>query len=277
MEVFPRDISQGCAVRLYQFESCPFCRKVRATLDYVGVPYVIVEVHPLSKAETKGFASDYRKVPIVRVDYDDGQSVQMRDSKTILRALLGPEAQPTPRPPARTPTMSRMWPEEPQAGAEEEWIKWTDKVLVQCIVLNVYRTMEESAETFQYLLTHPSFSWAASRAAAWSGTVMMWGVAKARQRKWAIEDERAALYEAAELFADAVREGGGPFFAGPRPGRVDFNVYGILRSTESFQTERDLVANCKAILPWYEAMHEAVGSSKAQNLGEVVRGMYVSD
>jgi len=35
------------------------------------VPYEIVEVHPLNKAEVKDFSPDYKKVPIVRIDTSD--------------------------------------------------------------------------------------------------------------------------------------------------------------------------------------------------------------
>lgn len=36
---------------LYQYETCPFCNKVRAFLDYSGIRYRTVEVNPLTKAE----------------------------------------------------------------------------------------------------------------------------------------------------------------------------------------------------------------------------------
>lgn len=48
---------------LYQYQVCPFCCKVRAYLDYFGVPYTIVEVNPMSRKEIK--FSEYRKVPIL--------------------------------------------------------------------------------------------------------------------------------------------------------------------------------------------------------------------
>merc|ERR1711933_537675 len=102
-----------------------------------------------------------------------------RDSKTIVRALLGQDApglSKTVPAPTVTPSTTKMWTTEGQTGSvEEQWVRWTDAVLVQCIVLNVYRTMSESAETFSYLLTHSSFPWLAQRSAAASGTVVMWG------------------------------------------------------------------------------------------------------
>lgn len=267
---------EASIVRLYQFESCPFCRKVRSCLDYRKVPYEIVEVNPLSKAETKPIAPDYPKVPILWIE-EGGRALQMRDSKTIVVALLGednPGVAPGVPGPSGTPATGKMWAQggDVVGTIEEQWVRWTDLVLVQCIVLNVYRSLGESAETFKYLLTHRSFTWYARRAAALSGTAVMWGVAKSRKRKFTVTDERAALYEAVDTFAVAVRSGGGRFLGGQRPGAVDFNVFGILRSAEGCQTERDLLEHCAGILPWYGAMQEAVGPSSATNVASVRRG-----
>jgi len=279
VEEIPKGVSpESSTVHLYQFESCPFCRKVRSCLDYSKIPYEIVEVHPLNKAETKAIAPDYKKVPILRIDTADGQQLQLRDSKTIIRALLGggggnPGVAPKVPPPSVTPSTGKMWSADKAEGSvEEQWVRWTDAVLVQCIVLNVYRNMKESAETFSYLLTHPSFPWFAQRSAAWSGTVVMWAVAKARKKKFEVSDERTALYEAVGAFAGAVEAGGGRFLGGEKPGAVDFNVYGILRSAEACQTERDMLERCPDIHPWYNSMREAVGPSQAVNVDVVKRG-----
>jgi len=264
-------------VSVYQFESCPFCRKVRACLDYHKVPYELVEVNPLTKAETKPISPDYQKVPILHVWVSEGRELQMRDSKTIVSALLGDKnpgvAKGVPLP-GPTKSTGKMWAKDGEVTGtvEEQWVRWTDLVLVQCIVLNVYRNMAESAETFDYLLTHPSFPWYAQRGAAFSGTVVMWGVAKSRKKKFQVPDEREALYEAIELFASAVKAGGGAFMGGKTPGAVDFNVYGILRSAECCQTERDFFEKCPNLWPWYTAMQEAVGPSMAGNKDSVKRG-----
>eukprot|EP00927_Polykrikos_kofoidii_P042585 TRINITY_DN3659_c0_g1_i1.p1 TRINITY_DN3659_c0_g1~~TRINITY_DN3659_c0_g1_i1.p1 ORF type:complete len:366 (-),score=45.92 TRINITY_DN3659_c0_g1_i1:204-1301(-) len=277
VQAIPEDVLiKESRVRLYQFESCPFCRKVRSCLDFMRIPYEIVEVHPLNKDELKEISSDYKKVPILQVSTDAGRNVQMRDSKAIVAALLGdsnPSLAPSVKPPSATQSTGKMW----QAGDSsesvlEQWIRWTDVVLVQCIVLNVYRTMSESAETFTYLLTHPTFPWFAQRSAAFSGTVVMWAVAKSRKRKFGVADERLALYESVDAFAEAVKSGGGRFLGGERPGTADFNVFGILKSAEGCQTERDFLEKCSSILPWYNSMVEVVGPSCAKNADSVTRG-----
>lgn len=298
MAAFPEVVSQipsglllnRSNVSLYQYESCPFCRKVRSCLDYHKVPYTIVEVHPLNKKEAKEISDDYKKVPVLRIDDPAGRSIQLRDSKAIVISLLvtagagNPGVAAGTQAPTATASTGKMiaaphaldgvmWADQDQArSVEEQWLRWTDLVLVQCIVLNVYRSLDESAETFSYLFTHPSFTWFMSRSAAWAGTGVMWAVAKSRKRSFEVGDERAALGEAVDQFARAVHLGGGQFLGGSRPGAVDFNVYGILKSTEGCTTERFIFEHCKSIAPWYAAMSETVGPSCAQNRGDVKRG-----
>lgn len=59
---------RGLSLTLYQYKTCPFCSKVRAFLDYYGLPYEIVEVNPVMRQELKWSA--YRKVPILMVNDD---------------------------------------------------------------------------------------------------------------------------------------------------------------------------------------------------------------
>lgn len=51
------------SVTLYQYQTCPFCCKTRAFLDYFGIAYKVVEVNPLFRREIK--FSKYRKVPFI--------------------------------------------------------------------------------------------------------------------------------------------------------------------------------------------------------------------
>ena len=36
---------------MYQYEICPFCNKVKAVMDYLKLPYSVVEVDPVSKKQ----------------------------------------------------------------------------------------------------------------------------------------------------------------------------------------------------------------------------------
>ena len=54
---------------------------MKAVLDYLRIPYKVVEVNPLTKGEIK-FSKDYRKVPIVVFD-----GLQVNDSSPIIEHI----------------------------------------------------------------------------------------------------------------------------------------------------------------------------------------------
>jgi len=74
-------LDSGSTMRLYQFDSSPFCRNVRGCLDYHMIPYEIAEVHPLNQAEVTEFSPDSKKVPIIRIDTSDGRQLKLRASE----------------------------------------------------------------------------------------------------------------------------------------------------------------------------------------------------
>jgi microsomal prostaglandin-E synthase 2 len=270
----PRDLLERPAqVTVYQYESCPFCRKVRSVLDYARIPYKIVEVHPLTKTETKSFAADYGKVPILRVD-----DIQIRDSSRIVEQVLqlvdarlvaaaaagGGGGGETLRRPRWVGEEER----EKREDAESEWVKWVDEYLVQLVVMNIYRNMREAQQTFSYLLTHKEFSFFSKWAVYWSGVLVMRMVAGKRREKFKVEagDERRKLYEAMSMMVkEGLEEMEKPFIGGVRPNKADFNVYGVIRSTEGFDTQKDLFENVPEVKVWYNKMQAVCGSSMAVN------------
>ena len=55
-------------VTLYQYDvQASLCNKVKAMLDFHGVPYDVVEVNPLTKSEM-AFSKEYKKVLVLVVD-----------------------------------------------------------------------------------------------------------------------------------------------------------------------------------------------------------------
>jgi len=63
--------STGLKLTLYQYQSCPFCCKVRAYLDYHGFSYDVVEVNSVMQSEIRW--SKYKKVPIILCNDGDPQ------------------------------------------------------------------------------------------------------------------------------------------------------------------------------------------------------------
>lgn len=112
-------------VTLYQYEPCPYCCKVKAVLDYLRIPYDVVEVNPLTKSETKAL-TDYKKVPVCTINGDvvvDSSAIISR-LRELVRDVDGADA-----------TTDGVSLEE-----EERWRKWVDEKLVRLSLLRVLRT-----------------------------------------------------------------------------------------------------------------------------------------
>lgn len=78
----------GRRLVLLQYQSCPFCCKVRAFLEFHGIPYDVIEVNPVMRGQLR-FTS-YRKVPIVLVQNQNAPNdhlLQLNDSSTIISIL----------------------------------------------------------------------------------------------------------------------------------------------------------------------------------------------
>lgn len=70
---------------LFQYQTCPFCCKVRAFLDSKGLSYSVVEVDAVLRQSLKW--SKYKKVPMILVRTKNGKYVQLTDSSMIVSTL----------------------------------------------------------------------------------------------------------------------------------------------------------------------------------------------
>ncbi|CAA0841133.1 Glutathione S-transferase family protein [Striga hermonthica] len=223
-------------VVLYQYEACPFCNKVKAFLDYYDIAYKVVEVNPISKNEIKW--SDYKKVPILMVDGE-----QLVDSSDIINRL------------------SRKIHQDEAIdydGEEKTWRSWVDNHLVHLLSPNIYRNSSEALESFDYITSHGNFSFTEKITAKYAGAAAMYFVSKKLKKKYNITDERAALYEAAEKWVEALN--GRDFLGGTKPNLADLAVFGVLRPIRYLKSGRDMVEQTR-IGDWYSRMETAVGPS----------------
>ncbi|XP_024929305.2 uncharacterized protein LOC107418554 [Ziziphus jujuba] len=233
-ELVPKDVI------LYQYEACPFCNKVKAFLDYYDVPYKVVEVNPLSKKEIKW--SDYKKVPILMVDGE-----QLVDSSAIIDQLD-----------AKIHSKKVAKSSSEDDDEETKWRKWVDNHLVHVLSPNIYRNTSEALESFDYITSNGNFSFTEKLTVKYAGAAAMYFVSKKLKKKYNITDERAALYESAETWVDALN--GREFLGGSKPNLADLAVYGVLRPIRYLKSGRDMVENTR-IGEWYRRMENAVGES----------------
>ncbi|XP_046814852.1 prostaglandin E synthase 2 [Vespa crabro] len=276
----------GLKLTLYQYQTCPFCCKVRAFLDYYGISYDVVEVDPVLRREISW--SSYKKVPILLVQVKDGYQ-PLNDSSMIISLLssyMQDKYQNISELVEYYPNIAmhddkgkfkyeimnkyflmynKMPSEDISMNAiieERKWRQWTDDVLVHTLSPNVYRTLNEAYETFEWF----------SEVGQWKeyfplwekmliinvGACAMWLIAKRLKKRHRLkEDVRQSLYDEVNKWLKEIHVNGTPFRGGHNPDLSDLAVYGVLKSIEGCSAFKDLLKNTK-LSKWYNAMNERV-------------------
>ncbi|XP_010874537.1 prostaglandin E synthase 2 isoform X1 [Esox lucius] len=273
----------GLRLTLYQYKTCPFCSKVRAFLDYHGLPYEIVEVNPVMRKEIKW--STYRKVPILMVNGD----VQLNDSSVIISALKThlmskektisdilrcyPEMKAVNEKGKEVtefnnkywvmvnePEDQLMYPEKDSRKEEIKWRKWADDWLVHLISPNVYRTTGEALASFDYIVREGKFGPYEGFFAKYVGAAAMFLISKRLKSRHNLQDDvRQDLYKAVNEWVAAIGMNR-KFMGGDQPNLADLAVYGILRVMEGLEAWNDMMENTK-VKRWYRRMEKAIQSN----------------
>nr|XP_045228644.1 prostaglandin E synthase 2 isoform X2 [Macaca fascicularis] len=275
-------LSSRLQLTLYQYKTCPFCSKVRAFLDFHALPYQVVEVNPVLRAEIK--FSSYRKVPIL-VAQEGESSQQLNDSSVIISALKTylVSGQPLEEIITYYPAMkavndqgkevtefgNKYWlmlnEKEAQqvysgkeARTEEmKWRQWADDWLVHLISPNVYRTPTEALASFDYIVREGKFGAVEGAVAKYMGAAAMYLISKRLKSRHRLQDNvREDLYEAADKWVAAVGKDR-PFMGGQKPNLADLAVYGVLRVMEGLDAFDDLMQHTH-IQPWYMRVERAI-------------------
>ncbi|XP_071703372.1 uncharacterized protein [Rutidosis leptorrhynchoides] len=227
-------------VVLYQYQACPFCNKVKAFLEYYDIPYKIVEVNPMNKKEIKW--SDYKKVPILKVDGEE-----MVNSSDIIDKMF-----------------QRLHPDSVSVDDEtQKWLEWVDNHLVHVLSPNIYRSPSEALESFDYITTHGNFSFMDRVVAKYGGAAAMYFVSKKLKKRHNITDERKALYDAAETWVDALK--GRQYLGGSEPNLGDLAVFGVLRPIRDLKSGKDMFENTR-IGEWFTRMENQMKPNRGTNL-----------
>eukprot|EP00201_Polytomella_parva_P007689 CAMPEP_0175065878 /NCGR_PEP_ID=MMETSP0052_2-20121109/16187_1 /TAXON_ID=51329 ORGANISM="Polytomella parva, Strain SAG 63-3" /NCGR_SAMPLE_ID=MMETSP0052_2 /ASSEMBLY_ACC=CAM_ASM_000194 /LENGTH=346 /DNA_ID=CAMNT_0016332497 /DNA_START=59 /DNA_END=1099 /DNA_ORIENTATION=- len=274
---------------LYQYKVCPYCCKVKALLDYYKLPYQIIEVNPLTKGELKW--STYKKVPVIKLDDEvvlDSSAIMSRLAADVAAARLPAsssiQAKPaSPAPAADQPGFfARLFGSKPTPQSDDDdipfhgvpadpaalthdaieelhWRKWVDDRLVKLLTANIYKSWDDSVETFRYITSQTNWSWGTRELARWIGAILMWQVGKRLPSKYGIEgDIREALFAAIEEFVVALDTRA--FLGGSTPNVADLSVFGVLRAVEDTPTFKDIMDHT-GIKPWFSRMQDVVGPS----------------
>ena len=238
-------------VTLYQYDVCPFCNKVKAMLDFHGVPYDVVEVNPLTKSEMK-FSKEYRKVPVLVVD-----DAQINNSGDIMRWLED-------NVPSAIALRKRNGTSRDGAAKTKElkWMRWVDDRFVHVVTPNIYRTWQEAFTSFDYITERGNFNFFERQAVRVSGAVSMYLIAhNVLKKRHGIEDERLELYKDLETWTLEAVGDKAPFCGGANPNLADLAVFGVMRAVKTFQTFEDAMSASPRTQAWYKRMEKEVGAA----------------
>ncbi|XP_069465262.1 prostaglandin E synthase 2 isoform X2 [Ambystoma mexicanum] len=290
-EVMHKFSEDDLSLTLYQYQTCPFCSKVRAFLEYHKVPHEIVEVNPVLRSEIK--FSSYRKVPILIAGSGD---TLLNDSSVIIsvmKTFLVSRRKELAEIVSYYPSMKavnergkevteynnkywlmldeqetqRVYPTKEARVEEMKWRKWADDWLVHLISPNVYRTPGEALASFDYIVRVGKFGAVEGFFAKYFGAAAMFVIGKRLKSRHNLQDDvREDLYKAADDWVKAVGKHR-RFLGGDEPNLADLAVYGVLRVTEGLEAFDDVMSNSK-IRPWYLRMEKAIQENKAYSVGQ---------
>ncbi|XP_058834468.1 prostaglandin E synthase 2 [Topomyia yanbarensis] len=287
----PKDDS-GLELVLFQFQTCPFCCKVRSFLDYSGLSYSVVEVDAVLRQGIKW--SDTKKVPTMLVKTKTGNYVQLTDSSMIVSVLssyLNDKSQDVGELAKFYPSITyindagrktndimnkyflmlqdakRHSTNDPQEE-ERKWRSWADDHLVHLISPNVYRNKEEALETFEWFsdvgewdVHFPKWE---RNLMVYVGALAMWAISKRLKKRHQLTDDvRSHIYDACDRWIAAVEQKKSPFLGGKSPNLADLAVFGILNSMEGCQAFKDCLENTN-IGGWFYAVRKEVMSNRGQ-------------
>ncbi|MGF1737831.1 glutathione S-transferase N-terminal domain-containing protein [Photobacterium satsumensis] len=75
------------SMALYQFESCPFCVKVRRAAKKMNLPLETVDAKQPGNEQTLLSGGGKRKVPCLRIENESGEITWMYESNDIIQYL----------------------------------------------------------------------------------------------------------------------------------------------------------------------------------------------
>lgn len=299
--VNPKDNS-GLELVLFQFQTCPFCCKVRAYLDYMGISYSVVEVDAVLRQDLKW--SEYKKVPMALVRRKDGKYVQLTDSSTIISVLASYLNNPKEQDPGelvnfypeisffdndgkkKSDVMNKyflMFQDKPPKGVtsedqekERKWRTWADTHLVHLISPNCYRSRAEAFETFEWFSEAGEWSvhfpkWERDLM-VYAGATAMWLIGGMLKKRYGLSDDvRSHIYDALDKWTNELKKKKTKFMGGNQPNLADLSVFGVLSSMEGCQAFKDCLENTQ-IGDWFYGVKELVVKNRGQLIRERIEG-----
>ena len=221
---------------LYQFESCPFCWKVKALLHYARIPYTAVEVNPMNQKELAHL--NLNKVPVL------ADSDKIVTESSVIMDYIDTHYAHLP------------------AGDESVavWRGWVDDTLVHFLPPIVHKDFATSWQTFGQVLKPSGYGVFKRLLVRFAGAIAMSRVAQKKARERGITDAPAALKAAVDRWVD---EGltGRSFHGGEQPDLADLSLFGVFRSTDGLSAVQLACDHNPAFAAWYAQLKSMTAST----------------
>lgn len=223
---------------LYQFNSCPFCWKVRALLNFARQPYEIVEVTPLGMRELE--FTDHKKVPVLT----DGDQVIVESANIV--AHLNEKFIPTGN-----------------DDNDQQWTEWVDQTLVHYLPPLIHPRFVTSWRNFGAIMTADQYPWYKGWIVRLGGSLIMPKVAKKMKAKHNIIDERSEFLSAIDHWTlNGLNSKA--FYGGDKPDYVDCSVFGVLRSSDQLGVIDMAKKHNADFAAWYDRCYPMMSESTHQ-------------
>lgn len=212
-------------ITLYQFQSCPFCSKVRALLNFIKQPFEIVEVSPFGMKEID--FTDHKKVPVIK----DGDKVIVESAKII-------------------EYINESYAKFPVDDDAKTWTSWIDDTLVHYLPPLIHPNFKTSHRNFKNIVKDGQFGWIKTRIVRFGGAFVMPKVARKMKAKYNIENAESEYLAAIDHWTENGLNGK-TFFGGEKPDYVDCSVFGVLNSCHELGVVKRAMQHSKDFALWY--------------------------
>lgn len=226
-------------ITLYQFQSCPFCCKVRALLNFIKQPYEIVEVTPFGMKELD--FTDHKKVPVLK---DDDKVIT--ESATIIEYI------------------NDNYAKFPISDADKEWTNWVDNTLVHYLPPLIHPNFKTSLRNFKTIILPGQFGWLKGKLVRFAGAIAMPKVARKMKQKHNIVDTESEYLDAIDHWVNNGLKDQA-FYGGNQPNFVDCSVFGVLRSGHQLGVIKLAKNYNKYFAIWYDKCYPMMSGDRISN------------
>jgi microsomal prostaglandin-E synthase 2 len=216
-------------VVLYQYKICPYCNRVKAILEYLGIEYTAIEVNPLTKSELSAFT--YKKVPIATIN---GEVIT--ESTIIIDRLI-------------SFIEANDKKSEFLVIDSDKWAEWSDRRLAVYLYPNLTSTLKSSYESFGYTVDVAAWNapWAFITRVA--SSLAMWAASGKIKSKYDIKDEQKELDVEIQVWLAAL--GNNKFLHGDNITMPDLLVFGVIKAVDGLSVQDKMFSRFPQLKRWY--------------------------